>query len=604
MNLADEFEQLNDEQKDAVRCPDNLVVLAGPGSGKTATLVVKIAQLLSERIDPPSGLACITYNNEAVGEFRRRLARLGVTPRKGVFLGTVHSFCLNCILRPYAPLVSARFKKGIQVANQEQVEQVFAAAVEEHQPGSDPRWLGPVITRYRRARACGENVSGFGDKDPLVAQALEEGLLKAGLIDFEGMVTSALELIKAHAWIREMLAARFPWLLVDEYQDLGGPLHQIVTTLADDAAIKVFAVGDPDQTIYDFTGASPKYLEALAARADFEDIRLKFNYRSGQRLIDASQAALAPAQPRGYVAHKSQKEPGEVYLLKSSGMNADFAAKTVEAARQAIEGGEPLHEIAILYRATGPMVVAIRDELLRQELPFVWERDERFPGGPLVRWLQQAAAWSLASPGDRPSFSQLVREYLAWAGILATDSPALVLEMRSRLYGFLEEPVPADLLLKDWLPLIERATDLGQVLRTREEATQDRADFEHLLEAVTTGDHRETHFTAFAEPGRVKDKIVLTTLHSSKGRQFGAVVIPGCAEGILPPWPWNRRFRRWDPPTPYALSESRRLFYVGVTRAKRAVHLVHAEQFEGRFGLVRLGASRFVEEINARLKEK
>lgn len=139
----------------------------------------------------------------------------------------------------------------------------------------------------------------------MVAESFEDGLLKEGLIDFEGMVTTALELITRHAWIRDLLAARFPWLLVDEYQDLGGPLHQIVTTLANGGAIKVFAVGDPDQTIYDFTGANPKYLEALTGRRDFEQIRLKFNYRSGQRLIDASQAALAPAKPRGYQAGES-----------------------------------------------------------------------------------------------------------------------------------------------------------------------------------------------------------------------------------------------------------------------------------------------------------
>lgn len=426
-------------------------------------------------------------------------------------------------------------------------------------------------------------------------------MLKEGLIDFEGMVTTALELIKAHPWIRDMLIARFPWLLVDEYQDLGGPLHQIVTTLANDAAIKVFAVGDPDQTIYDFTGANPKYLEALAARDDFEETRLKFNYRSGQRLIDASQAALAPARPRGYVAHDSQKNPGEIHFQSSSGMNADFAAKTIGSVRLAIKAGEPLDEIAILYRAASPMVSTIRDELLREEIPFIWERDEAFPGGPLVRWLQQAAAWSVASPDDRPSFNQLVREYLAWTGVQAADNPVAALDIRGRLYGFLEEPVPADCLLKDWLPLIDQATDLGKILRDRQEASQDRVDFERLQEAVTTGSHQETHLLAFAGRGRVKGKVVLTTLHSSKGRQFGAVVIPGCVEGILPPWTWNRRFRRWDAPTPYVLSEGRRLFYVGVTRAKHAVHLVHADQFEGRFGPVRLGSSRFIEEINSRL---
>src|SRR5262249_30909236 len=150
------------------------------------------------------------------------------------------------------------------------------------------------ITRYRRAVACSEDVSGFANTDPLVAEAYENSLRNNGVIDFEGMIVVALHLIEQHAWIRELVAARFPWLIVDEYQDLGGPLHGIVTKLIDLAGVKVFAVGDPDQTIYDFNGANPKYLNELADRKDFQSIRLKFNYRSGQRIIAASQAALAP----------------------------------------------------------------------------------------------------------------------------------------------------------------------------------------------------------------------------------------------------------------------------------------------------------------------
>src|SRR5437867_543547 len=118
LNLSDEYRRLNDEQQEAVRAEGNIVVLAGPGSGKTATLVIKIAHLLTEKIIPPSGLACITYNNDAVREFRTRLAELGIRARRGLFLGTVHSFCLNCIVRPYAALVDPRFKKGITVAGE------------------------------------------------------------------------------------------------------------------------------------------------------------------------------------------------------------------------------------------------------------------------------------------------------------------------------------------------------------------------------------------------------------------------------------------------------------------------------------------------------
>lgn len=378
-------------------------------------------------------------------------------------------------------------------------------------------------------------------------------------------------------------------------------LHLIVTHLAEHAGIRIFAVGDPDQTIYDFTGANPKYLNALRTREDFEEVRLKFNYRSGQRLIDASQAALAPAQPRGYVAHPSQKKPGEVFLTMCSGTNADYAAKVVTAVRAAIEAGEPLHEIAVLYRSVSPMLDVIRAAFVHHNIPFVWERDERFPGGPLVRWLQQAAAWSVAPADLRSSFRPLLREFMAWAGGEASGGQIDGLKRRAELHGFLSMPVPVNMRLRDWLETIDGTMGLQHMLRTRPEAAQDKADLKTLIEATNSGVLRDTTLLAFAGPGQVTDKIVVTTLHGSKGRQFGVVIIPGCAEGVLPAWSWNPRARTWDKPSTFQLSEARRLFYVGVTRARRAVHLIHANAFENRYGLVRLGISRFVTEIKTRL---
>jgi DNA helicase-2/ATP-dependent DNA helicase PcrA len=602
MNWAEEFARLNDEQKAAVRSDDNLVVLAGPGSGKTATLVVKIARLLEERISPPAGLACVTYNNEAVTEFRRRLSLLGVGASRRVFLGTVHSFCLNCVLRPYGPLVDARFQNGIQVANAEQQRSLFSTAVETVTPGSDPTWAGPPVTRCRRARACGEDLTPFGTIDPAIAVEYERLLLEANLIDFEGMVVLALEFFRSHAWIRDLVAARFPWLLIDEYQDLGGPLHRIVTTLADAGSQKIFAVGDPDQTIYDFTGADPKYLRELGERNDFDEIPLRLNYRSGQRLIDASQAALAPDVPRDYVCAPEREDPGEIFFYETNGTSAAHAAQMVTAIRRAADAGEPLHEIAVLYRAAGHLLDALRAGLEAEGIPFIWERDTRYPSSPLIRWMQNAAAWSLASPADRPPFAPLVREYLAWMNASEDEQVDSSLARRGALYAFLSE-APADgLLLRDWIPLVDEALGFTSRL-ARPEMAYDAGDFASLRAAADEGALRETPLADFAAPGQVKGKAILTTLHSSKGRQFGAVIIPGCAEGNLPAWRWNPRLRRWDAPNPYLLAEGRRLFYVGITRAKRSVHLIHSGCFENARGLVRLGESRFIAEIRRRLGE-
>src|SRR5882724_1749764 len=282
-DLSQEFERLNESQRKAVQADGNVVVMAGPGSGKTATLVVKLVYLKSEVVSPPAGIACITFNNDAVREIKDRLIELGVYANRSLFVGTVHSFCLNCIVRPYAALVSSRYRNGFNVADAEEANHLLDIAINRNLPETKPEFYRVTMTRYRRARFCNEDISGFDDRNEKVLSDYEQALNGQKLIDFEGMVGLALQLIRGHSWIRGLLSARFSWLAVDEYQDLGGPLHAIVTALID-AGINVFAVGDPDQTIYDFTGADPKYLQALSERPDFTTVRLKFNYRSGRRL--------------------------------------------------------------------------------------------------------------------------------------------------------------------------------------------------------------------------------------------------------------------------------------------------------------------------------
>ena len=606
-SLNESFERLNDEQKQAVRTDGNTVVMAGPGSGKTATLIVKIGYLISEKIIPPAGLACVTYNNDAVREFRTRLADHGIYSRRSLFLGTVHSFCLNCIVRPYAALVDKRFAAGVNVAGPEVADRLFHEAALQHVTENQASWLIPTITRYRRALACNEDVSGFADTDPFVANSYENSLLESGVIDFEGIILTALHLIEHHAWIRELIAARFPWLMVDEYQDLGGPLHGIVTKLVDLAGVKVFAVGDPDQTIYEFTGANPQYLNELAARKDFQAIRLKFNYRSGRRIIVASQAALAPEEPRNYAPDPSRKEQGEINFHEADGHNIDHAQKTVEVVNASLAAGTKSEEIAILYRANGPLVDAIKAELTQENVEFIWERDSKFPNSSFIVWLQRLAAWSLATPEDREhTFSALFHDFqllLQAAGKVEGDEHSL--EFRVLLWQIATKTVNDETNAGEWLAEVESLIDFESLLSATEEYAHDSECYATLKEILDTGGNQsEARLIEFAATGKVRGKVILTTLHGSKGRQFDVVILPGCAEGILPPWTWNAKSRRWEPPADRPLQQYRRLFYVGLSRARHVIHLIHADRWEDKRGnLMSGGCSRFVNEIRDKLSE-
>lgn len=603
--IVAEFERLNKQQKKAVQPEGNIVVLAGPGSGKTATLVIKVVHLLSDVIQPPRGLACITYNNDTVREFKSRLARFGVYGSHRLFLGTVHSFCLNCVLRPYAKLAIPEFGQGIQVATPRRAQVVLDELLKREFPRV--KLKVDVFTKLRRYLACREDISEFSPGFIEIFEAYQNELSQKAVVDFEEMVSLALKLIEEQAWIRDTISARFPWLVVDEYQDLGGPLHRIVTQLVDKAGVKVFAVGDPDQTIYPFTGADPEYLMKLADREDFEVVGLRFNYRSGRRLIQASEAALASPEPRNYEPDPERDDEGEVHFHNvSDGLEgqARFIAKELIPS---LESELSLEEIAVLYRWKGRLFDALQMELAKVDIPFNAERDGRYPRSPFVRWLQDCALWCL-SENDAPQvmFEDLLRffyDLLKSAGQAKSETPDL--EIRQWLYESLETLRNPTLNLDDWLLGIDQALKLRSTINQAIDFADALDDFEQLMTATESGGYLEGYRLAdFSNEGKIKGKLTLTTLHSSKGRQFDAVIMPGLQETILPARRWSRRLSDYEEPTPKALLEDRRLFYVGFTRARKYVFLVYSDVFTNKWGYtVDLGPSRFVFEVQRRLEE-
>jgi DNA helicase-2/ATP-dependent DNA helicase PcrA len=575
--------------------------MAGPGSGKTATLVVKLVHLKAEVVSPPAGIACITFNNDAVREIKNRLIEFGVYSGRSLFVGTVHSFCLNCIVRPYAALVDSRYRNGLNVAAAEEANQLLDIAIARNLPDTKPEFYRATMTRYRRARFCNEDVSGFDDRNEKVLSDYEQGLNEYNFIDFEGMVGLALQFIRGHSWIRGLLAARFPWLAVDEYQDLGGPLHAIVTALID-AGINVFAVGDPDQTIYDFTGAHPKYLQSLSERSDFTSVRLKFNYRSGRRLIAAGQAALAPEEPRGYEADPTRTDQGEVYFVEAEEHLADNAAKAIGSVRAALTAGTAPEEIAIFYRQRTQLLDELTSELESGGIDYFPERASEYPSSPCIRWLHDAAAYVVSdAPRRSVTFRDLYYYYRSLAEAAGElDQNADSLGLRTKFYEFLTCQLESGQLLSDWLRLTNAELRVFDLIAKCIDRQDDKEALESLRKACETdGSLEQATLTDFATDGRIVGKILLTTLHSCKGRQFDVVILPGLIECIIPPWRWSRG--QYHQPSERVLSEARRLFYVGFTRARSTVYLIYSNGYVHKGHPVHLGRSRFVDEIAERI---
>ncbi|WP_247550564.1 ATP-dependent helicase [Bradyrhizobium sp. 138] len=283
----------NEGQWHAYESKGHCVLLAGPGSGKTKTLTLKLARMLSEDVFEPRGVACITYNNECAGELERRLSQLGIEPSGRVFIGTVHSFSLTQIVLPYAKSAKLGLPDNFKVATTKQraaaLERAYYKVINGRDKPSD--WDLPMAVHRRSVL---DRESPEWEAKAQTARLIEEyeaQLRKANLIDFDDMPLLAVKALK-HEWLQRAILAKYPILAVDEYQDLGSALHRMVLGLCFKVGIRLFAVGDADQSIYGFTGANPTMLKQLSERKDVETFQLRLNYRCGSSIVTASAYAL------------------------------------------------------------------------------------------------------------------------------------------------------------------------------------------------------------------------------------------------------------------------------------------------------------------------
>ena len=248
----------NEGQWVAYESTGHCVILAGPESGKTKTLTIKLARVLAEDVEPPRGVACITYNNETARELESRLDLLGVEPGRRVFIGTVHSFSLTQIILPYAKTARLGLPENFQVATTQEQRAALEDAHHDVIGGPDnPQYWNLRMSNYRRA-ILNRNDPEWLQNDPQLAALVEsyEGHLRAaGLIDFDDMPLLAVRALRENEWLQRAILAKYPVLAIDEYQDLGRALHRMVLGLCFRAGMRLIAVGDVDQSIYGFTGA-------------------------------------------------------------------------------------------------------------------------------------------------------------------------------------------------------------------------------------------------------------------------------------------------------------------------------------------------------------
>ncbi|ANN19519.1 hypothetical protein SD37_30475 [Amycolatopsis orientalis] len=600
--LATELASLNDAQRKVVAHSGSLVVRAGPGSGKTRTLVAKVGDLLGARISPRQGLAAITYTRQAAREIRVRLDRLGIRPGRRLACGTVHGWCLAAVLRPYGPLV------GISAPTQ-------GAVIDD----GDDKWLALLqrsftevglrnqveyekakITKLRREIAAG--YVEVGEANPMVEAAVrfDEHLLAEGLWDFDAMVARTLAIVRDEPTVARLVADRYPWLVVDEYQDLGPVLHELVLTLHDEAGAGVAAFGDPDQSLMGFTGADPLYLNELTELPGFRDLPLTVNYRCGRAIVAASEAALR--DERGYEADPRRDDTGTIEPIAVTGGLESHAAAVIRKLEELVAAGVPEHHIVVLYPRKGPLLDDLTAALAQSRFEYVHERDERLPQGPLADFLRACAARAVA--GYQPlgvedttavsPLGELCEEYKR----LRESSGLEPLRGRSverLLATSLNDTDSADRPLGEWLVGLSSAINLPAVA-AGSPAAKDR----YVLKAFYEVAERHSLTVRDIATGTLRaGKITLTTYHSAKGREWPVVIMPGLVDGIMPRRPWDKWSRTFAEPSPPDLAQDRRSFYVGLTRAKDAVVMITGTYWVSRRDRPPnfYGVSRFAEDV-------
>ncbi|WP_407267720.1 ATP-dependent helicase [Radiobacillus sp. PE A8.2] len=552
------------DQYAAFNAKGSTVVKAGPGSGKTTVLTLKIVDLLKEKIKAPRGLACVTYSNEAVKEFTNRLRKLGLQKRKNVVLSTVHSFCISEILIPFGEMYIEGFSLPLRIIQNADKNRMFKNVLKDLNIEEDQ--LSVTEMDKERNQSIGQDstviVESF-DIAKKVAIDYEKRLSDTGKVDFIDIVRMSTKIIKEQPYVRKCLEAKFPWILIDEYQDLGRPLHEMILTFYTTTNIKIFAVGDPDQSIYGFQGAIPDYLLEIYDNPNINSITLKTNYRSNQDIIDLSTIVLN-IDDREYKAGTRHGEKAEIsFVTCEAEMEEQYDYVINEIIPKCIEQEIPYDEICILA-GKGSELKELANKMEENHIPYYFSKYD-FLKSNVVLWLKDCASWIVGDPDVE--FGEL-NDFLQ--GLMTDVTDEKIIKETKSLFQTLTVSKKFQHNLCKWVIFLVNELSLKEKLEKSNKNNGDIEIFNKFITKTIYGELKEYNIQQFSLLGNANDQVTLSTRHSSKGLEFEVVIMLGLEEGNFP------NFRNVNDDK--KLNEERRVFFVSITRAKRVCYLLRSKR--------------------------
>jgi len=558
----------DDQQWLAYQSMSNTVVTAGPGSGKTRVLALKAVALSEMHIKKPAGLALISYSRETVRELKKRLKLYGFKPGSRDFVGTVHSFSLLHVIQPFGHLFPEyRIHYPVKLLPKEKEQEIYQGVLSEiNTQGKNVSLL--EINRHRSLSQEGKSEIKMSSKDivAMAAAIYEKKLRETEYLDFPALINLSAKMINEKIFIRDSLRSRFPWLLIDEYQDLGKSLHEMVLELSLAAGIKLFAVGDIHQSIYGFTGGYPDFLEELTRNDDIRTIPLSSNYRSNQHIITASLETLLPAPPVPvYTAKLRQDEaPNFSFITCGDELSPQYRVVSEKVIPKLIAEGTSLNEIGILV-GSNVQVKAMAIELGRKKIPFYISK-WAFENSAVVVWLQYCACWCVDYKSQ--SFDELFR---FWKNLLERhdDNGRFLsdIELKVSLHKILESS-KGKFYLYDWLGFVVSELNLALVLKDSEMYPNELDNLRILLDEAKLHNLKGASLGRFASLGFPDNEVTITTRHSAKGLEFEVVIMLGMEESKFPNY--------YALKSNILMAEAQRLCYVSISRAKRSCILIRS----------------------------
>ncbi|HHC7318857.1 DNA helicase II [Vibrio cholerae] len=606
---------LNDKQREAVAAPlENLLILAGAGSGKTRVLVHRIAWLMSVEEASPFSVMAVTFTNKAAAEMRGRIEELMHGTASGMWCGTFHGIC-HRILR--AHYLDAKLLEDFQIIDSDDQQRLLKRLIKAHNL-DDKQWPARQVAWWiNNQKDEGLRPAHINAFDPVTQTylklytAYQEACDRAGLVDFAEILLRALELLRGNQHIREHYQARFKHILVDEFQDTNAIQYAWLRMMAG-AQSNVMIVGDDDQSIYGWRGARVENIEKFTREfPSVNTIRLEQNYRSTKTILEASNTLIANNSERMGKQLWTEGLVGEPISVYSAYNELDEARFVVSKIKGWQEQGGTLTDCAILYRNNAQSRV-LEEALLQASLAYriyggmrFFERQEIKDALSYLRLINNrnddtAFERVINTPprglGDKTletiRFAARDRGCTLWdASVGLLNDQVLTGRSASALSRFVElinalEEEGIDMPLHVLTDHAVKTSGLLEMYQ-QEKGEKSKARIENLEELVTATRQFEkpeeaqemTMLTAFLTHAALEagegqadehdDAVQLMTLHSAKGLEFPLVFMVGVEEGMFPSQMSAEEAGR--------LEEERRLCYVGMTRAMQKLYITYAE---------------------------